>query len=1054
MRVKKRRHPSKSVQVTHSFTGYDNQTRAELKRKHDRAVSYTANCVWKPPTLAEAASAVLAEARMDEEETEEGGVNAPDFGGAWDDDAMSDQSCAWGKEGDDLESDGDEEADEGEWEDVEEGDTKHPVYDERWTAFVYGDKGSEFREPFRYRNNLPPYYMAQVSLMYILSQHKTNDLGIFDRIMNWVFHWTDRYPRIWKNRHAFEHHTRKATLNFLAKMFHMKGTFPKPVTVELSRGKKVTVPIHSFEEQLLAKLSDPELMREENFLKRNFDTKTMRPTKHYDKYGDNDVIDDVNDGYLFHRGIDLYCNAEPPPGVDRIIPCPLMAYADECSPDSFGAESIERVSFAPAFLNNEARMRYPAWFHVGYLPNTKVGEGTNADNYDDDWHQGSAQFKKKNKKDVRTSVEKVEDTQKCYRCVLKSIVDCCDKGGLKVRWRGENCLFKPFLLCGISDAKGSHQMCAANNCLGNANCSSLCKECTCSFLELASHRPQCRYITLEDRERSYNDPAYAKEISHSTVRSAWNELPMAENIEGINGCTPYELLHAFGHGSYQDGPLVIHNLMGKNKSKAAEKESLDMLFQAVAYEMRASAEKRVPRIVIRFGLMDLSRVTGLERKGNYLVLMASLSTERGREIVRPFLREREIEVSDVVETMSMMLAFDEWCYRPKYKWELDNAEDAVSHLMKRIKDYLPMDVVKGDKKEGVEGCNGYHKVKFHAIWLLIRHMRKFGGAINFDSGPGEEHHKDGVNKAGRQTQRRTSSFATQTLQRDSENAVIRSVFKLIQHECPEDQRNLYEKSTREVDKLISGDASSNPIKTLGRYDLYCTPVHERKRNRLETEFSVVWADRKKKIIGQELHDGLYHGLASYSEQSKINYRGRYSLQGYTSMTVQSEGGNIIYWATDDYQGVRRYDWALIREPTKNGPVTYIAQLYGFVRYTTPGYPTHKLVKIDGHSPKKIAEESMTDDTLYCVYRASEAYVGEDDLAENIVMPFKMEDSARTYVLPASYIARPLIVVRDFGSRSQTAYLHVLAKKYWNVIFTRWIKHFMEKNKSKKRSKTD
>ena len=88
------------------------------------------------------------------------------------------------------ESDDEEEASEDEdegWEDIEVN-ADHPIPEDRWTAFVYGDSGTEWKEPFRYKDNLPPYYMAQVSLMHILTQHKTNDLGLFNRVMKWVWH--------------------------------------------------------------------------------------------------------------------------------------------------------------------------------------------------------------------------------------------------------------------------------------------------------------------------------------------------------------------------------------------------------------------------------------------------------------------------------------------------------------------------------------------------------------------------------------------------------------------------------------------------------------------------------------------------------------------------------------------------------------------------------------------------------------------------------------------------------------------------------------------------
>ena len=71
-------------------------------------------------------------------------------------------------------------------------------------------------------------------------------------------------------------------------------------------------------------------------------------------------------------------------------------------------------------------------------------------------------------------------------------------------------------------------MCCAYNSCGNRDVESLCKECTCSFEEMASHHPACRRITLEDRRRSYEDAAFAKKISHSKVPSASTATVLAD----------------------------------------------------------------------------------------------------------------------------------------------------------------------------------------------------------------------------------------------------------------------------------------------------------------------------------------------------------------------------------------------------------------------------------------------------------------------------------------------------------------------------------------------
>ena len=433
----KKRPSHASINFVHSLTKHRTIMKKDAAKKQDRAVTYEATCLWKHPTLEEKASEILRSIRKEEEEQRRHEKEqqqepqqqqqkqqddhmqmdmAPDTAGTkttglepedyteynnndiyeLEEDNRSSYEGESSDEEEEEEGEDDDDEDEEGWEDIPEDGCNHQSTEpeNKWTAFVYGDSGIDWKEPFRFKDNLPPYYMAQVSLMYILSQHKTNDLNIFDRIMQWVGHWTDKYPTIWKKRKRFSHHTRKGTLKFLAKMFDMKNTFPTPVTVELSNGKKATVPIMSFKDSLLSILNDADIMKDENMIHDNFDKNTLRPTKHYNDYGPDDIIDDLNSGYLYHKGIELYCNAPPPPGVDMIVPCPLVMYCDEASTDKHGALTAEPVSWTPGFLNAEARLKYSNWRHAGYIPNLKVGKGTNSDNFDDEYHSAKPGKKK------------------------------------------------------------------------------------------------------------------------------------------------------------------------------------------------------------------------------------------------------------------------------------------------------------------------------------------------------------------------------------------------------------------------------------------------------------------------------------------------------------------------------------------------------------------------------------------------------------------------------------------------------------------------------------
>ena len=970
---------------------------------------------------------------LDEDDEEEDSSSSSS-----DDGSCSEQSTKDEDEGSSVSSDDDEDDeeedndnDDSQWIDI---DDKEHVED-KWTCFIYGDSGSDWPEPHKYHNNLPPYYVMQIHLMRLLDQHKTNDLSMFDRLMAFFGYWSDKYPDMMKNRHAFSHHKRKSTLKFLSKMFHLNETTPKQVTVHCSRNKKVTIPTIDFRAQVLSLVLDPDIMKPDNLIQDNFDPETLRPTLHYDDYGPNDLIDDVNSGSLYHKGIELYCNTDPPPGVDMIVPCPLIFYVDECYTDAHGALGIERVSFTLGFIRSEMRNHEWMWRHLGFAPNMKVGEGTNADNYDEKYDEPTPGSKRPKKKDVRSAEEKVEDAQEVYRVILQSVIDCCNKhGGIRFVYRNKKCILKPFILEVIGDAKGQNTLCCHYNSNGNLAVNCLVKCCKCNKAGLLSHTPQCQFITKKDIDRSLIDKAYAKSISYHPIPSAWNELPLADVTEQISGSTPFDRLHAFGHGTYHDGAVALRNLLGKNGTNKKMKDALDILFKNIAHDIPLNSEKRLPKIAYRFGATDLTRITATEREGNYLVMMISLCTVRGKAIFRSAIRKRKIAMKNIISTMELMLAYDQWCARPKQKWELDNAAAVVSILMEGMKKNLPLDFIKKDPNSKVGGSNGYTKIKFHAIFLFLRYMVKYGSACNFDSGPCEEHHRTTVTQPGRRTQRRYNTFPTQCMIQVESSARILKLYRYIQDQCPLDERNLYTTNSRQRDSVTgSVDDCHNGIVRLGKFTLRCEPTPG--KNNATASFSHVWTDTSRQRAGIGLNEGLYHVLASWCETQ--DHTSPYTVEGYTSISVQSDLHNIIYRASELHFGKKRYDWAFVKD--KNGH-TYIAQMLGFFTFTTPGFPTPKLVQ--EHSMEDGFDQQLTDDTVYMAVRASSSGWSEEELLKKIVTPFSVTKKENIYTLPITCIVKPLIVVRDFGSSNSNKYIHVLPKKDWGQIFKRKIEQLM------------
>ena len=120
--------------------------------------------------------------------------------------------------------------------------------------------------------------------------------------------------------------------------------------------------------------------------------------------------------------------------------------------------------------------------------------------------------KGKKKKDNRTVRDKLQDLQLIYKEILTSLTECCKAGGVRAKFKGKKCLFKPFLLVILGDAKGFNSMVCHFNSNGNASVACLVKDCFCGFPELISSRPECVRVTREDLKRAEEDADYAKSI--------------------------------------------------------------------------------------------------------------------------------------------------------------------------------------------------------------------------------------------------------------------------------------------------------------------------------------------------------------------------------------------------------------------------------------------------------------------------------------------------------------------------------------------------------------
>ena len=78
-------------------------------------------------------------------------------------------------------------------------------------------------------------------------------------------------------------------------------------------------------------------------------------------------------------------------------------------------------------------------------------------------------------------------------------------------------------------------------------------------------------------------------------------------------------------------------------------------------EMLRQSDRDFHRCSIRFGWMDLTRVTGTERVANLLVFAIILHMKQGEEMMSPFLERRPgLSMKKMRETLKLLMLYEQW----------------------------------------------------------------------------------------------------------------------------------------------------------------------------------------------------------------------------------------------------------------------------------------------------------------------------------------------------------------------------------------------------------
>lgn len=370
---------------------------------------------------------------------------------------------------------------------------------------------------------------------------------------------------------------------------------------------------------------------------------------------------------------------------------------------------------------------------------------------------------------------------------------------------------------------------------------------------------------------------------------------------------------------------------------------------------------------------------------------------------------------------------------------------------------------KKKKREVINaGSNGWHKYKFHQLLHLLDEIVKFGNMSNFSGESGEEHHKYFTKLPGKNTQRRLSSFTWQVSQRNEEADLIEHVHREYQSDVapisrsnrPTPSEYYRENANNDIGNVTP--ANVNFLTKKGEFTVIFqdsgyqgtkrTTSGKAKSVMRNVPYVSYWKDPRKNIQTEmnlfPIHNHFLHAIVAWGIQR--GYTGEYSITGFTELRVPGKDGrgSTIYHASPNLQGEEWYDWAYVEFPpylVDEQVCGYcVGRILGFFRWNTKSFPT--LLRHHKQLPHNLADTDA-DPTLYVVLETNDDWLDMEELEMRLVTPFSLfKDDQGMYILPATAIMNPMIVVQDWESTSAANMLAILPQRKWPTVFSRFIRN--------------
>ena len=572
---------------------------------------------------------------------------------------------------------------------------------------------------------------------------------------------------------------RDTVIQSLYERYALSGLRPTTTAVKLPSGSHANIVRHDFSLSLFSLLTDPRLMQPSHLLiDSNNPTVNRKPPP--------GEVGDLDTGELYKMGWDKYCT-EP----NKDVLCALIFFIDKTHTDVQGKLPVEPVTFTLSIFRRHIRNLNCAWRTLGYIPNQDLlGKSS------------SPQCK-------------VQDYHAMLEHIFEQIYEVQESGGIQWQFdidgiKSDVVLKLPVMLF-LGDTEGQDKL-VGRYSNRSARIARLCRYCTCPTDKTDDPYFKFKYVkqaTVENFVKK-NQVDSLRGMSHYLCRNAVHRLQFCDQVRGIHGATPFEIVHTIQLGWHVYALLALYkqkkyrkeeHKKGRKSKKRLKYHDDDDLCSASVYRaddsnqtelnvfsptfskifdkrakeygqlLQDQSDRDLPRTYFAQGIIpsdgklkkNKKKFAAHEQQGCILVILVILHSEQCQYFVKHMGDEKLAAFISVFEKCILLE-------------NLLQAESLLADDVEVIGQYIPllMDLYKRsiNRKEGM----GNKFVKFHLLTHFYDDLKRNGVCQNTTSGPGESRHKIACKQPARNTQRIADLFEGQLGTQYADNVVIDRTF--------------------------------------------------------------------------------------------------------------------------------------------------------------------------------------------------------------------------------------------------------------------------------------